>query len=108
MSEHDSVKLRLGGLLFSWDDKKAIENLKKHNVSFVVASSVFLDSQALIDFNMEDNKEDRFNIIGTAISGVLFVVFVERVNFKKQNIIRLISARRATKKEVKRYVDKFR
>lgn len=101
----DPIKLQIGNFFFSWDDKKAAENEKKHNINFFVASSVFLDDDALIDFNRQDNEEERFDIIGMAVSGVLFVVFVERVNIEKQNVIRLISARRATREEVKRYVD---
>ena len=43
------------------------ENEKKHNVNFFVASSVFLDNDALIDFDRQDNEEERFDIIGMAV-----------------------------------------
>jgi uncharacterized protein len=87
---------------FVWDSKKAESNLKKHNVSFSEAKSVFYDEFA-IQFFDEDNSisEDRFIMLGMSNeSRVLVVCHCER---DEGNSIRIISARKATKNERKFY-----
>jgi uncharacterized protein len=87
---------------FVWDSKKAESNLKKHNVSFSEAKSVFYDEFA-IQFFDEDNSisEDRFIMLGMSNeSRVLVVCHCER---DEGNTIRIISARKATKNERKFY-----
>jgi uncharacterized DUF497 family protein len=50
---------------FEWDDRKAVENLSKHGVSFGEATEVFYDPNALEDYDIEhSDDETRFNIIG--------------------------------------------
>jgi uncharacterized DUF497 family protein len=87
---------------FEWDDAKAQANLKKHRVSFEEASTVFSDSAARI-FDDEEHSteaEKREIIIGHSVHNrLLLVVFVERL----MDLIRIISARRATKKERRDY-----
>ena len=80
---------------FEWDEKKAGENYAKHGVSFQFATRVFKDAFAVerID-DRHDYGEERFILIGAAAELVLFVVHTER-----EERIRLISARRATKQE---------
>jgi uncharacterized DUF497 family protein len=83
---------------FTWDPKKAASNLKKHGVSFVEAVSVFADQLAA----MLDDALDpaRAILVGQSEKGrVLLVVFIEQSEDK----IRIISARRATSHERKRY-----
>lgn len=78
-------------LNFEWNPNKAKANLKKHGVSFDLASYVFVDSERieyLDDF--EDHGEDRFRTMGL-VSGVLLVV----VYTMRGNSVRLISARKA-------------
>ena len=94
------------GLRFEWDQNKAATNLKKHRVSFDEATTVFDDSLAYI-FNDEDHSidEQREIIIGRSITQRLVVVcFTERV----EDLIRIISARLATKRERKDYEENAR
>jgi len=83
---------------FTWDPQKAASNLKKHGVSFVEAASVFADPLAAM---VEDALDpERAILIGQSEKGrVLLVVFIEQ----SEDTIRIISARRATSHERKRY-----
>jgi uncharacterized protein len=90
------------GLRFEWDKKKAASNLKKHRVSFEEASTVFDDPLARIfdDDEYSPMDERREIIIGHSIlNRLLIIVFVERV----RDLIRIISARLATKRERQDY-----
>jgi uncharacterized protein len=83
---------------FDWDEAKAQTNLIKHGVSFEEAKSVFYDDNA-IEFYDENNSEweDRFLLLGFSSTGkILMVCHCVR---KSGNVIRIISARKATKKE---------
>jgi uncharacterized DUF497 family protein len=83
---------------FTWDPKKAIANLRKHRVAFEEAATAFYDPLALIV--TDDNHGDRAILIGESISlQILLVVFLEI----DSHGIRIISARRATAHERKRY-----
>lgn len=86
---------------FEWDPQKAEKNLSKHDVSFEEATTVFKDALAFIfDDRAHSQEEHREIIIGTsALRRLILVCFVERV----QNTIRIFSARRATKNEIKDY-----
>ena len=86
---------------FEWDPEKAESNLRKHGVSFEEAMTVFKDALAFIFDDEEHSQEEhREIIIGTsALRRIVLVCFVERV----QNTIRIFSARRATKNEIKDY-----
>jgi uncharacterized DUF497 family protein len=97
--ENNEVKLRIGDTLFSWDDDKAEVNFKKHGITFNVAAEVFFDEHYLEDAERRDG-ETRYRIIGMTFSPLLaFVVFVERFAVGNEEIFRIISARRATRKE---------
>jgi len=87
-------------LLFEWDPNKATENLETHGVSFDEASTAFRDTLSLTTYDpLHSEEEDRFVLIGSSHrSRLLVVVHTERYDF-----IRLISARKATKKERKQY-----
>lgn len=87
---------------FDWDKNKARINLAKHNVSFEEAQSVFDDDAARLIFDPDHSKdEDRFILLGLSCS--LKVLVVVHCYKDKDNIIRLISARKATKSEEKNY-----
>ncbi|MBR0256313.1 MAG: BrnT family toxin, partial [Synergistaceae bacterium] len=43
-TEHDEIKLRIGDMLFTWDDEKEQINIRKHDIDFRTAASVFIDS----------------------------------------------------------------
>jgi uncharacterized DUF497 family protein len=87
---------------FEWDTTKATLNTKKHGVSFEEAQSVFYDEFA-VQFFDDDNSvsEDRFLMLGFSDEARLLIVcHCER---NEGNIIRIISARKATKKESNYY-----
>jgi uncharacterized DUF497 family protein len=87
---------------FEWDEKKNRSNRKKHRVWFEEAQQVFDDAAALRYYDPEhSDDEDRFLLLGISGSGrVLVVVHCER---GEGSVIRIISARKATKKESKDY-----
>ena len=87
-------------LEFDWNEAKAVENYARHGVSFELATKVFNDLFAVerID-DRRDYGEERFILIGIAEGHLLFVAYTER-----EERIRLISARRATKHEQDDYV----
>jgi uncharacterized DUF497 family protein len=85
---------------FEWDDEKAVRNLETHGVSFGEATEVFYDPNALEGYDTDHSiNEDRFFIIGLSSRRLLFVVYAER----KEEVIRIISARRAVRKEQEDY-----
>ena len=87
---------------FEWDNTKAEENLKKHNVSFEEAQTVFFDPNARMIFDTgHSDDEDRFIILG--ISSALKLLVVCHCFRENDMIIRIISARKATRKEQKQY-----
>ena len=80
---------------FEWDADKASANLLKHGVSFGDASEVFYDPNALEGFDvLHSVNEARFFIIGLSRKQLLFVVYAET-----DDMVRLISARKATRTE---------
>ena len=86
---------------FEWDDWKAAQNEKKHGISFHIAEQVFEDPlQITIRDRFHSEAENRFVIIGETLFGdTLVVTFAER-----GDRIRIISARRATRREKRRYM----
>jgi uncharacterized protein len=85
---------------FEWDQNKAINNIDKHDVSFPDAATVFDDSLS-VTFPDPDHSigESRYVIIGTSLSGLLLVVS----HTDRDNCIRIISARKATRQEKRFY-----
>lgn len=83
---------------FEWNASKATTNKKRHGVSFEEAKSVFYDEFAIQFYDEENSEiEDRFLILGLSNeSNVLLVCHCEK---DSGNLIRIISARKATKKE---------
>jgi len=84
---------------FQFDPTKAASNLKKHGVSFADAEGVFYDPLAIHCNNPEAKGEERFVAVGMGSTGEILVVIYA---FRGEEI-RLISARRATRHEVKNY-----
>ncbi|OGF56874.1 MAG: hypothetical protein A2Z21_08860 [Candidatus Fraserbacteria bacterium RBG_16_55_9] len=88
------------GLTFEWDGKKTKHNLKKHGVSFEEAATVFGDSLSLtIEDPLHSKSEERFVIIGESVRRRILVV----VHTERGDNIRIISARRATRRERETY-----
>ena len=87
---------------FVWDEAKATENLRKHGVSFEEGSSVFADEHARLKHDPDHSgDEDRFILLGFSIKlRLLIVCHAYRQN---DEVIRLISARKATPNERKQY-----
>ena len=84
---------------FEFDPLKAKGNLRKHGVSFADAEAVFLDLLALHTEDPDARGEERFLAVGLGAAGeVLVVVYTVRAG-----VVRLISARRATRREAKTY-----
>jgi len=85
-------------LRFTWDPRKAVSNLRKHGVSFNEAVTVFADPLAAM---LEDALDaDRSILIGRSAMGrTLLTLFVEL----SHDTVRIISARRATSHERRRY-----
>lgn len=87
-------------LLFEWDPNKARRNLEIHGVSFDEASTTFKDTLSLTIYDpLHSDEEDRFVLIGNSAGNRLLVVVHTEIREK----IRIISARKATKKERKQY-----
>jgi uncharacterized protein len=85
-------------MFLTWDPNKAILNFRRHHVAFEEAVTVFLDPLALYILNY--SHRDRAILIGESIKRrLLLVVFVDKADQQ----IRIISARRATSHERKRY-----
>jgi len=89
---------------FEWDTAKATASLKKHGVSFEEAQSVFYDEFAVQFFDADHSShEDRFLLLGMSTGArLLLVCHCER---DTGNTIRIISARKATKRESAFYSD---
>ena len=84
---------------FEWDEAKAVSNLRRHRVSFEYATRVFLDA---LGVEMEDGRRDcgeaRYITVGRIERRVFVVVYTQRTD-----VIRLVSARKANRREVRRY-----
>lgn len=90
------------GLRFEWDENKNIINRQKHKISFEEAQTVFYDESAiLIDDPEHSKEEERFIILGFSLKANLLVVC--HCYRSADEIIRIISARKATKNEEKYY-----
>ena len=83
---------------FEWDIRKAAQKLKKHKVSFEEASTVFFDNLAKIAFD-PDHSEDEHRQILIGHSYNKNLLFVVHISYEEKNVIRIISARKATKRE---------
>jgi hypothetical protein len=92
----------MANLSFEWDERKAAANAKKHGVSFDEAKSVFVDEQAKLIADPDHSEdEDRFVLLG--LSEALRLLLVCHCYRGDGNVIRIISARKATTQESKSY-----
>jgi len=92
----------MSNIAFEWDKAKSESNVKKHGVSFPEATTVFYDENAMV-ISDEDHSgsEERFVILG--LSTKLRILVVVHCYKESDKIIRIISARKATKNEQKQY-----
>ncbi len=88
----------MSSIIFDWDEKKDRANQKKHGVSFQEAMTVFSDENARIIVDPDHSEsDDRFILLG--LSGSLRTLVVCHCYREQENIIRIISARKATRNE---------
>lgn len=91
---------------FTWDDAKARENLRKHGITFPEAVTVFSDENArLIPDPDHSRVEDRFILLG--FSAALRLLVVCHCYREDDRVIRIISARKATKPERAHYTSQL-
>jgi uncharacterized DUF497 family protein len=89
-------------LTFEWERGKNLLNQKKHGISFDEAQTVFVDENALLIHDPDhSNDEDRFVLLG--LSAKLRMLLVCHCYRKSDEIIRIISVRKATRAEQKQY-----
>jgi len=87
---------------FSWDDRKNEANKKKHGVSFDEAKTVFYDENAIRYFDPDhSDDEDRFLMVGASYK--LRILIVCHCFMEEASVIRIITARKATKGEEDNY-----
>lgn len=89
---------------FDWDTEKEKINIKKRGITFEQASYVFSDPFALSKYDDEHSEgEDRWILMGKSLSESILVVVHTFRNDGGAEIVRIISARKATKKEKQAY-----
>lgn len=94
--------MRMKEIRFLWDTRKSKLNLRKHGVAFEEAQTVFYDPRAIQYFDPDHSEdEDRFILLG--LSARLNILVVCHCYREKNSIIRIISARKADKKERENY-----
>ncbi len=87
---------------FVWDKKKANANYKKHKVTFEEVKATFIDPNGRLIYDLGHSKdEERFILLG--VSSALRILAGCHCYQKKDQVIRIISARKATKTEQKQY-----
>ena len=88
---------------FEWDAAKAVANLRKHGVSFDLASLAFADPFALIAQDRFEGGEYRWQTLGLVEGCLLLLVAHTVTDADGTEVVRIISARKATRKERQRY-----
>jgi uncharacterized protein len=92
-------------LHFEWDERKARSNEEKHGISFEEAATAFADEYGLLLDDPDAQTEDRLILLGLSESlRLLVVVHVLRA----EEVIRIISARRASRFETREYENRLR
>ena len=90
---------------FEWDPSKNELNKAKHNVSFEIAESVFDDRDAVFLYDeIHSSNEERFIVIGKEDTLRMELTVCHCYRGENEETIRIISARKATKKEIKIYI----
>lgn len=90
---------------FEWDEHKNHRNRTKHGVSFATAAQVFADPFAIVRLDAREDEEQRWQILGVS-AGISLVLVAYTVREEEgDEIIRIISARKATPRERKTYAE---
>ncbi|MEY4504407.1 MAG: hypothetical protein RL154_701 [Pseudomonadota bacterium] len=89
---------------FQWDENKNLANLKKHGICFEAACEVFADPMAISIFDPDHSQnEDRYILTGKSFAQLILVVVHTYRDDDGTEIVRIISARKATQKEKQTY-----
>lgn len=92
-------------MLFDWDPNKCEKNIRERKIDFLDAALIWDDPlrQERVD-NRESYGEVRYQTIGKVSFGILFVVYTERENIDGEEVVHIISVRKANKRERKEYM----
>jgi uncharacterized protein len=102
---HARILSGVDRLRFDWDPRKASANRAKHGVTFEEALTVFADEAALLIHDPDhSDDEERFVLLG--MSALLRVLVVVHCHREAARVIRIISARRATRSERRPYFER--
>lgn len=93
---------------FDWDEDKAEINVRKHGITFETASLAFVDLHVLTEFEDHYGHEDRWHTIGKVKGELLLLVVHTGWREGETDIVRIISARRADRKERIKYEENLR
>lgn len=94
---------------FSWDKQKEKINWQKHKVAFIEACYIFTDKYSLTIYDKNHSiDEDRWITLGQTPQGKLLLVVHTYRSINNEEQVRIISARKATKKEIKQYFERKR
>ena len=96
----------MANIRIEWDPRKSAANQRKHRVSFEEAQSVFFDDRAILLDDPDEEREDRFVLLG--ISASLRTLVVCHCYRSDDEVIRIISARRAHREERRDYERRWR
>jgi uncharacterized protein len=104
---HCSYNRFVAKLRFEWDARKAAANRRKHGISFEEAKTVFYDERALLIEDPDDEgEEDRFVLLG--ISTAIRTLVVCHCYRESDSLIRIISARKASRTERRDYEQRWK
>ena len=96
----------MSDLRFEWDPRKAADNVRKHGVTFEEARSAFADERGLLLDDPEHSaEEERFILLG--LSATLRLLVVAHCYRQRDGVIRIITARKATKTERQTYTQRW-
>ncbi len=94
-------------IIFEWDKSKNFRNQKKHGVSFEEAATIFVDEKALLIQDPDHSEaEDRFLLLG--LSSNLRILLVCHCYRQNDQVIRIISARKASQSEQYQYWERWK
>ena len=98
----NDIFFSINKIIFQWDEQKNKINQQKHGISFEEAESVFFDDYAVQFWDEEHSQEEeRFLLLG--LSSQMRILIVVHCFREEDSIIRIVSARKATKNESKEY-----
>jgi len=91
----------MGTLKFTWNEQKALSNQQKHGISFEEAKTVFYDAEGLLIHDPDHTDEERFIMLG--VSATVRLLIVCHCYRESEQVIRIISARKASRSEIATY-----